>query len=44
MRFSKISWIGLALAALCVVALVAMNAYVLDFTHGCYNAFTILFV
>lgn len=43
MKMSKISWICLGLMIVCIGALVALNFYVLDMTHGCYNAFELTF-
>lgn len=40
---SKASWICAAVAVGIIAALFAVNGYVSDVTHGCYNAFTIMF-
>jgi hypothetical protein len=42
-NFIKCNRVQLLTIAACVVALVAMNAHVLNVTHGCYNLITILF-
>ena len=44
MYMSKKSWIGLILFAITTVALIALNQYVLNMTHGCYNMFDVLFM
>lgn len=41
---SKISWICVVFAILCMLAIVAVNVYALNFTNGNYNAFDILFM
>ena len=44
MKLSKQSCIGFILAGICVAVLIAVNAYVLDYTQGCYNAFEIMLI
>lgn len=34
----------IAMLAICVGGLIAVNSYVLNITHGCYNAFDVLFM
>ena len=41
---SKISWVCAVFAILCILAIIALNVYVLNFTNGNYNAFDILFM
>ena len=41
---SKISWICAVLAVACLSVLIAMDLYVADLTHGCYNILDILFM
>lgn len=36
--------ISLILLKACTAGLIALNNYVLDMTHGCYNIFKILFI
>ena len=43
-NMNKANWICTALAGLIVIALVVINAYVLEMTHGFYNAIDILFM
>lgn len=43
-RFSKTSWICLVLLAIGTLAMLYLNSYVLEMTHGCYNAIEILFL
>ena len=44
MMMSKTSWICLGILVLLVGALVALDAYCLEMTQGCYNALDILFL
>lgn len=44
MKLSKGSCIGFALVGLCVAALLVLNAYVLDYTQGCYNIIEIMLI
>lgn len=38
----KSVWFPLALVAVIIITIVALNAYVLDFTHGYYNMFDVM--
>ena len=43
-HFTKAHAIALVLMAATVAGLIALNAYVLDMTQGCYNIIDILFM
>ena len=41
---SKIRWVCAVFDILCILAIIALNVYALNFTNGNYNAFDILFM
>lgn len=41
-KYLKDNWFLLVLALLCISAIVAINAHVLEMTHGCYNVFELM--
>ena len=43
-HLSKTSVVCLVLIAVAAIALIALNAYVLDMTNGCYNAFELALI
>jgi hypothetical protein len=42
MKMSKTSWICLALIIVCAIGLLAINSYVLNMTHDCYNVIDVM--
>ena len=43
-NFFRVNISALILLSVTVAALIALNAYVLNFTHGTYNMFDVLFM